>query len=727
MLFTSTENLKMDALLDCLVLFTKLYHKPFSAEALTAGLPVEAGCDAPELFSIDNAKGLFSRAAEKAGLKSSLIKRPLSQISPLQLPMIILLSNQGACILDSFSKDAKMAKIVIPAEEAIEQWVEIDLLRDEYIGFGFMIKKAFEYSDKNSRTLHLDQKHWFWSTIKLSLPIYKDVLYASLLINLFVLASPLFTMNVYDRVVPNNATETLWVFAIGVTVVYIIDTFLKFTRTYLLEVAAKKSDVIMSSIIFEKILDLKMAYHPASVGSFASNIKDFDNIRSFLTNATMTAVIDLPFTIIFLFVIGYIGGWIVLIPIITMFFITAYALLIKKPLQESIESTHEASAKKNSILIEALNNIETLKTLGAVNQVQWNWEESTGEIATRSLKSRLLSASIPTVTQFFIQLNTVMIIIYGVYLIQDFELSLGGLIAIVILTARTLAPIGQVAALLTNYEDTKTSYETLNEIISQPSERPSGKKFLQRPDFSGHIEFVDVTFSYPNSDVPALKNVSFTIKPGEHVAIIGRIGSGKSTIQKLILGLYEPDSGQILIDGIDIKQIDPSDLRKNIGYVSQDIMLFRGTVKDNITFCASHASDASMIRAADISTTADFIKKHPKGYEMPIGERGQGLSGGQRQSIGIARAFLLESPIMLLDEPSNAMDQTTEAKLLENMLKALNGRTSLIVTQKMTLLKIVERVIVMNEGKIFIDAPKEEALAKLQGKQDAQGDNLEKK
>ena len=719
MLITTADNLRMDALLDCLVLFTKLYHKPYSAEALTAGLPIEPGAESPELFSIDNAKGLFSRAAAKAGLKSSIIKRPLSQISPLQLPMIILLSNQSACILDRFSEDETQVKIIMPAEEAVEQWVDVEDLQDEYIGFGFMVKKAFEYTDETSRTLHLDQKHWFWSTLKLSSGIYKDVLYASLLINLFVLASPLFTMNVYDRVVPNNAIETLWVFAIGVMIVYIIDTTLKFARTYLLESAAKKSDIIMSSIIFEKVLDLKMANHPASVGSFASNLKDFDSIRSFLTNATMAAVIDLPFAIIFLAVIAYIGGSIVLVPIVTISLILGYAFFIKKPLRASIESTHEASAKKSSILIESLNNIETLKTLGTLNQTQYKWEESTGEIASKSLKSRLLSASIPTITQLLIQLNTVMIIVYGVYLIQDFELSMGGLIAIVILTGRTLAPMGQVAALMTNYEDTKTSYETLNEIISQPSERPDGKKFVQRPDFSGHIEFVDVTFSYPNTDVPALKNASFVIEAGEHVAIIGRIGSGKSTIQKLLLGLYEPDAGQILIDGIDINQIDPADLRKNMGYVSQDIMLFRGTVKDNITFRASHASDGAMIRAAQISGASEFIKKHPKGYEMPIGERGQGLSGGQRQSIGIARAFLLNAPIMLMDEPSNAMDQITESRLLDNMQTALKGTTSLLVTQKMNLLKIVDRVIVVNEGKIIIDAPKEEALLKLQagGKQ----------
>jgi len=716
MLITSADNLRMDALLDSLVLFTKLYHKPYSAEALTAGLPIEPGAESPELFSINNAKGLFSRAAIKAGLKSSIIKRPLSQISPLQLPMIILLSNQSACILDKISEDGTEAKIIMPAEEPIEQWVDIDDLADEYIGFGFMVKKAFEYTDENARTLHLEQKHWFWSTLKLSTGIYKDVLYASLLINLFVLASPLFTMNVYDRVVPNNAIETLWVFALGVSVVYIIDTFAKFTRTFLLESAAKKSDIIMSSIIFEKVLSLKMAHHPASVGSFSSNLKDFDNIRSFLTNATMAAVIDLPFAVIFLIVIAYIGGNIVLIPMFTMGLILSYAFFIKKPLRASIESTHEASAKKSSILIETLSNIETLKTLGTLNQVQYKWEESTGEIASKSLKSRLLSASIPTITQLLIQLNTVMIIVYGVYMIQDFELSMGGLIAIVILTGRTLAPMGQVAGLMTNYEDTKTSYETLNDIITQPSERPDGKKFVERPDFSGHIEFVDVTFTYPGADIAALKNASFVIEPGEHIAIIGRIGSGKSTIQKLLLGLYEPDSGQILVDGIDINQIDPADLRKNISYVSQDIMLFRGTAKDNITFKATHASDGAMIKAAQISGAAEFIKKHPKGYEMPIGERGLGLSGGQKQSIGIARAFLIDAPIMLMDEPSNAMDQITESRLLKNLSTALKDTTSILVTQKMTLLEIVDRVIVMDDGKIVIDAPKEEAILKLQGK-----------
>jgi len=714
MIFEDAENIKINDLLETLVLFTKLYHKPYSAEALTAGLPIEPGKSAPELFSINNSKGLFSRAANKAGLKSSLFYRPLSKISPLQLPVILLLSNQGACILDSFNDDRTQAKIIMPSESPVPIWVDIDVLEDEYIGYGFMVKKAFEYDDSDAKNLHLVQKHWFWDTLKLSASIYRDALLASILVNLFVLASPLFTMNVYDRVVPNNAIETLWVFAIGIFIVYTIDMIAKFTRTYLLEMAAKKSDIIMSSIIFEKILSLKLSHHPKSVGSLANNIKDFDNIRSFLTNATMAALIDLPFTIIFLITIFYIGGSIVIFPIITMILILVYTFIIRMPLKQSIESTHEAASQKSSILIETLQNIETVKALGTLNHLQWKWEESIGEMASKSLKSRLLSASIPTIIQYLIQLNTVLTIVYGVYMIQDFKLTMGALIAIVILSGRALAPMSQVASLISSYETTKKSYEAINEVISQPSERPDGKKFVQTPGFTGEIEFIDVTFTYPDSDVPSLKNISFKINPKEKVAFIGRIGSGKSTILKLLLGLYEPDSGQILLDGIDIKQIDPADLRKHIGYVSQDVTLFRGTVKENITYRASHVSEAQMIKAAQISGAMEFIKKHPKGFEMPIGERGVGLSGGQRQSIGIARAFLFNTPIMVLDEPTGSMDQVTENRLIKNLKKALENKTALMVTQKMNLLELASRVIVLNEGKIILDDEKEIALKKLQ-------------
>lgn len=707
----------VDPLLQCLVLFTHIYHKPYSAEVLMAGLPVSPFGGALQLFNLKSSKGLFARAASRAGLKSTLVHRHLRDISPLQLPMILLLENNSACILDSFSSDLKTCKIILPAEEAVEEIVPIEVLEKEYTGYGFLIKRPFVYDENDSLTLDVKHKHWFWDTLKLSKNIYRDVIYATVLVNLFVLATPMFTMSVYDRVIPNNATETLWVFAVGVLIIYLLDTFLKFTRAMLLESAGKKSDVIMSSIIFEKVLDLKMSSHPKSVGSFASNLKDFDSIRSFLTNATLTALVDFPFAILFLIVIGYIGGWVVIVPITIMLLIALYALFMRHPLRESIEQSHKASAAKSSILIEALQNIETLKTLGTMGQMQWQWEEATGEIAQKSLKSRLISTSISTITGYLTQLTTVVTVIVGVYMIGEHELSMGGLIAIMTLAGRTVAPMGQVASLISNYSDAKSAYDVIDTIISQPMERPHGKKFVARSQLKGEIEFQGVNFGYEDSQFSALKNLSFSIKAGEKIAIIGRIGSGKSTIAKLLLNLYQPQSGSILLDGIDINQIDPADLRKNISYVSQDINLFKGNVKDNIAYRNTRVSDEQMIRASVISGSDEFIRRHPLGYEMPIGERGMGLSGGQRQSIGIARALLLESPIVIMDEPTNAMDQLSENRLIANLQTYLVDKTAIIITQKNTVLPLVDRIIVMNEGEIYLDGPRDIVIAKLSGGQ----------
>ena len=708
-------NYKDDILLNTLVLFTKLFHKPFTAEALISGLPSYDLENDRGLSFMDNSRSLFFRAAQRAGLKSTLVKKEISDILQLQLPMILLLSNKNACILEKFSEDKKEAKIIYPEGDGSTQWVSIEKLNEEYLGFGYLLKKEFVYKNRDSQTLQLNQKDWFWSTLKLSSKIYRDVIWASLLVNVFVLATPLFTMNVYDRVIPNNAKETLMVFAIGIIVVYVLDFFLKFTRAYLLELAGKKSDIIMSSIIFEKVMDLKMAVHPGSVGSFASNLRDFEAVRSFFTTATMTALIDLPFSFIFLATIYYIGGKLVFVPIVTMFLILTYALIIRKPLQNAIESSHEASARKNSILIETLQNIETVKTMGMSGKIQWKWEETTGEIASKNLKSRIMSSSIPNITNLFIQLNTVFVVVFGVYLIENFDLTMGGLIAVVILTSRTVAPMGQAAALISNYADAKTSYNILSEIIARPVERPKNKEFVKHPEIRGKIEFKDVSFTYPGAQIPALDRVSFTINPGEKIAIIGRIGSGKTTIAKLILKLYEPTEGMILIDDIDIAQIDPAELRSYIGYVPQDVHLFNGTVKENIISSERHPHDKEILHATKISGADDFIKTHPLGFDMPIGERGAGLSGGQRQSIGIARAILQDSSIMVMDEPSNAMDQTSEANLLRRFEVELKHKTMILITQKLSLLSIVNRVIVMHNSKIMLDGESEDVISKLSG------------
>ncbi|AXX94854.1 type I secretion system permease/ATPase [Arcobacter ellisii] len=717
------EEETLDSLLDALVTYSKFYNKAYSKESLVHDLPIEKGKESPELFSLNSSKGLFSRAAANAGLKTKFIKKDLDDISNLQLPIILLMNNSNSCIVDSFSEDRKKVKIISELSgDIVEEWFDIDAIKQEYLGFAILVKKSFDYvdSDKKNQSDFV-VKHWFWSTLKISRGIYIDVIFASILINLFVLATPLFTMSVYDRVIPNNAIETLWFFAFGVLLVYFLDISLKLIRSYFLEIAAKKSDIIMSSIIFEKVLGLKLEQIPKPIGSFANNLKNFDVIRGFLTNATLVAFIDLPFSVIFLIVIYYLGGVIVIIPIIVILIILIMALVLKVPIQRNIKKINEIVSKKNAILIEVLNNIETLKSLGGNNNIRWNWEESNGNIAQTGLLSRMLSAFIPSFTALLIQLNTIAIVIAGVYLIKDFQLTMGALIAIVILSSRAVAPMGQAAGLITNYEDASNSYRILNDLMHKPEERPKESDFVSKKSFQGKIEFRNVTFKYPNTEVEILKNVSFVINPGERVAILGKIGTGKSTILKLILKLYEPTNGSILIDDIDITQLDPADIRRNMSYLSQHVSLFNGTLRDNITFRASFVNDEKMLTAAKIAGVDNFANAHPRGYDMEVGEKGEGLSGGQIQSVGISRACLFDYPINLFDEPTSSMDKQTEDNVLSNLNKFMKGKTLLIVTQKMPILQIVDKIIVLNNNTIYLYGDKEAVIKAL-----SQGEHIEK-
>ena len=710
-----------DPLLESLVTYTKLHGRPFSAEALVAGLPIEKGKPAPELFSLTDSKSLFSRAATRAGFKSKIMKLDLDNISPLILPCILLLKsdngkNVKACILEGFDETRENVKIILPEMGEVENKVPLETLKKEYFGLAIFLKKKLNYEDQTLDIIEKKESHWFWGTMSQVKGIYRDVLIASLLINIFVLATPLFTMNVYDRVIPNGAIGTLWALAIGILIIYAIDITLKFIRSHFIEVAGKKTDIIISSILFERVMDLKISSMPKSIGSFANVLKEFESIRAFLTSSTISLLIDMPFVIIFLITIYYIAGNIVLIPIAIMFTILIYTLAMRNKLQEHIKSTYKAAGNKNGILIESLSAIESLKTLGALGYAQWKWEEATGDIAEKSIHTKFLSASISTVTAFLVQLNTVLIIIAGVYMIDAMNMTLGGLIATVIISSRAIAPMGQVASLLANYEHTKTAYNAIESIMNLPVEHPDGKRFVQRPEYKGIVACKNVWFTYPEADNASLEDVSFKIEQGEHVALVGKIGSGKSTIQKLILGLYHAQEGSVLIDGIDIKQIDPSDLRKNIAYVSQDVVLFSGTVKENLIYRAPHADDEMILKAAKISGILDFVNKHPKGFDMPVGERGSMLSGGQRQSIAIARAILLDSPIVVLDEPTSAMDNATEQKILKNLRPYLDGKTLILVTHKTSLLNLVDRIILFEDGKKMLDGSKTEVLNQLSGK-----------
>ena len=707
----SQEN-AVDPLLTCLLIFTKIYHRPFTIASLTHGLPLQEGESTPSLRADDT---LFVRAAKRAGLSAKLVERDLKEISTLVLPVILLLKEGGACVLEAVDLEAGSAKVILPELPDAEEWVSLETLEEQYLGFAYFIKKAHRFKQHDKKVLQTDHKHWFWSSIKYSMPIYRDVIVASFVINLFVLAAPLFTMNVYDRVVPNNAIETMWVLAIGILVIYVLDMVLKLLRTQMLETAGKKSDIIISSLLFEKVMNLKMAARPKSVGSFANNLKEFESIRNFLTSSTISTLIDLPFALLFLAVAYMIGGQIIIVPLIVIAIIMLYSYIVKEPLRQSIESTYEASAHKNGVLIESLMNLETIKVLGADGHAQWNWEESTGDIAHKGFKSKIFSASIQTVTAFMVQLNTVIVLIVGVYMIEDMQLTMGGLIASVILTSRIIAPMGQLAALLANYEQIKTAYTSLNEIMALPVERPEEKEFIHREHLEGKIVFKDVVFSYPEEEKQTLKGVSFTIEPGEHVGIIGKIGSGKSTIQKLLLKLYEPDSGTVLIDDIDLSQLDPAELRRQVSYVPQEIALFNTSLRANIVYKKPSADNEALLRAARIGLVSEFVNHHPHGFNMAIGEQGAGLSGGQKQAVGVARAFITETPLVILDEPSTSMDSSSEKLLLERLKEATKGKTTILVTHKSSMMALVERLIIIEDGKVIMDGAKEKVLTALQG------------
>ena len=690
-----------DSLLDALVVLTRLHHKPFSAESLVAGLPLTGGLLTP---------ALFIRAAERAGFKASLVSRQLEEITSLVLPVALILDDNNCCLLLSQSKST--ATVMFTDEPDKTHELSIDALGKRYTGHCLYLKPDLvaQSTDEPGKDMH-----WFWSTILKSRRLYGEVLVASLLINIFALATPLFVMNVYDRVVPNQAIETLWVLASGVAIVYLFDLTMKSLRGYFIDAAGKRADIILSSKTFSRVMDIKMSARPARVGSFANNLQEFDSFREFFTSTTLITLIDLPFVILFILLIYGIGGELAVVPLVAIPLIVIVSLLFQRPLQELVQKTFIESARKHAMLIETLSALDTVKGSRAEGVMQHRWESFNARIATLALKSRFLSLSTINIAQTIQQLGTVAIVILGVYAILEGNLSVGGLIACTILTGRCLAPMSQVANILTRYHHSMAAYGAISTVMALPVERPEGRKFLHRPNIDGEITFRNVTFCYPQQKVPALKDISFRIAKGEKIGIIGRTGSGKSTLARLIMHFYDLDSGSILISGTDINQIDPSDLRRNISYVPQDVMLLSGTIRENIVLGSPLSNDAAVLKAAELAGISEYLNQHPDGFDLMVDERGSNLSGGQKQGVAIARALVDSSAILLLDEPTNAMDNTTELTFKNGFSKYASDRTLILVTHKTSMLSLVDRLLVLNDGLLVADGPKEDVLKQLAG------------
>jgi len=699
------QSSPVDALLNSLLILVRAFGGTQTRDAIVAGLPLKDGKLTPSLFE---------RAARRAGMSSNIVATSLDSINPALLPAVLLLNNGSACVVTQMSPHRNRWRVIFPELSDAAVMLDRADLEKHYGGNAIYVRPEFKFDARAPQGSRIVRSgHWFWSVINANKRIYYDVLLAAFIINLFAVAMPLFVMNVYDRVVPNNAQETLWALTIGVFIVLFFEMVLRTMRGYFVDLAGSRIDVELSAHIMERVLGMRMEARPPSAGSLAASMKAFESVRDFISSATVTAFVDLPFALLFMIVIIWISWPLVLPFIIGIVVLIIYSMAVQGKMHDLAQTSYRAGAQRNATLVEGLVGVETLKAMGAEASVQHKWETSTALLARVSTQLRLLSASATNGANWIIQLISLIVILIGVYLIGEGELSVGGLVACYMLSARAMSPIGRIAGLLVQYHTASTSLESTDSLMNRECERPQGANFISRKNLSGEIEFRDVIFSYPAQEISALNGLSFRIKAGERVAIIGRVGSGKTTLEKLILGLYRPTSGAVMVDGIDVRQLDPAELRRHIGYVPQDPVLFYGSLRENIAFSRPHSGDAEVLRAAAIAGLGEFVNTHPQGFDMMVSERGDSLSGGQRQSVAIARAIIHDPPILLLDEPTASMDHTTEEEIKRNLKEFGQGKTMLIITHRTPLLDLVDRIIVIDGGRVVADGPKVQVMEAL--------------
>lgn len=694
-----------DPLLECLAIVAGMNGRKTTAVALSAGLPVHG----KQMAS----PAAFVRAADRIGMTARMVRRPFGDIvqSP-NLPCILVLRNNQACILYGVRKDK--AALIFPETPDDVTTIDLAELQGRYGGYAFFVRTRTNLDSRAGPAPIEEGRDWFWGAIWRYRKTYYEVMLAAVVINLLAIASPLFTMNVYDRVIPNAAFPTLWVLASGVIVAYLFDFILKNLRSHFVDTAGRKADNVISGRIFEQMLAMKMDARPPSVGVHASNLKEFETLRDFFTSATIVAIIDLPFVVLFILLIWIIAGPVAIVPAVMVPLVLGVGILLQKPLDKVIKEAMREGAYKSSLIFETLCGLETIKSLAAEGHMQRKWEELNEKTSMTAVKARAISSFGMNVAATAAGLVSVFMVVYGAYLIADGEITMGALVAAVILSGRAMAPLASVAAILTKYSQSKETLERLNELMASPVERPASQTFISMPSTRGSVEFRDVVFRYPQQKTPAINNVSFDIAPGEHVGVIGAVGSGKTTLERLILNLYQPESGSVQIDGVDVRQIDPADLRRNIGVVQQTPYLFYGTVRENITLGHESVPHGAVMRAAEMAGVMNFLRDSEAGLDTQVGERGENLSGGQRQAIAIARALLYDPPILLLDEPTASIDPGSERRLYLHLKEMIKGKTILLVTHKSAVLGLVDKLILMDRGRIVAIGPRDEVIRKLQ-------------
>ena len=553
---------------------------------------------------------------------------------------------------------------------------------------------------------------WMMQPIRENRGVYVKVAVAAVMINLFALVTSLFTMTVYDRVLPNNATSSLIGLSIGLGIILIFDFTLKILRAYFVDVAGADIDRDIGENMFTRLLSIRLDQPRGSTGGLAQMLRELETLRDFFASATLVAIVDVPFIFVTLAVMAMIGGWLVLVPLVLIPVVVIVGLLTQPMMDRLSAKSMEQSMLKQSVLIETIGGLEMVKSANAGALLTRRWDDAVENHASTSMSQRLVSNISVTVAATGQQIAYAGVVIAGVGMIASQSLTMGGLIACSILAGRAVAPLAQIATLLSRLTMTRTAYRQLDKFMETPREG-GGADSLLLDKVQGQIEFRDVHFAYPGATEATLNGVSFTIRPGEKVAVLGRIGSGKSTIARIVLGLYPPAKGLVLVDGTEVRQLDASRLRRHIGSVLQDTVLLSGTVRENIVLDREQVDDEELLRAARLSGTHDFMGRLANGYELRLADRGESLSGGQRQSIAVARALAGKPSILLLDEPTSAMDAQTEVGLIDRLQGELADRTAIIITHRLPLLKLVSRILVIDQGKVIADGPRDAVLKQI--------------
>ncbi|MGN7881708.1 type I secretion system permease/ATPase [Ensifer sp. 22460] len=683
-------------------------NRPSSDSVLYSDVPFDARLPSAEDVS---------RIAERVGLETEIVSGRAIGNRDFVYPLLLVFRDGSAMALLEEAPDGTLNlsnRAAAPGEAAVK-------LSELQLG-GLACALSFSATYLNTASgrgvgeaRNIDRRHWLTATVKPFWQAYVQVAIAAFFINVLALAAPLFTMNVYDRILPNKAMATLWVLALGISTAILFDFLLKTVRAALIDFAGRKADLKLSYMLFEKILHATMASRPPSTGEYANRAMQYEFVREFFTSNTLSTLIDSLFAFVFIAAVYAVAGWIALIPAVAFLLSVLIGYVAQYKIGNRVAAASNESAQRQALLVETISAIETVKTLHSEKQLLRRWNELAKHSSNTAEQIKEISSWASHATQFVQQLVTVCIVVAGAYEFTEGNISSGAIIAASMLSGRAVAPLGQIAMTLARLRQAILSLRILNAVMEQPEDRPDTIGFVNREIRNGSITFTNLDFAYPGTDYKVVSGMNVTIKAGERVGIIGRIGSGKTTLGRLLAGLYAPSAGRILLDGVDIRQLHPSVVRSAVSFVSQNSDLFSGTIKENLLMANPTASDEEVVAAARLAGVDDFVSHHPRGYDMPVGERGSQLSGGQRQAVAIARLLLRKPKVVFLDEPSGAMDLASERELINKLSNVFSSDVTLLIsTHRHSMLSLVDRLLVLDRGRLVADGPKAAVIEQLQ-------------